>query len=70
MIRCGNCNASTPAGQPTFEVATEQRNATYPERWTTDKYEPELIDAGGEGRQIVKTVRVGECCINKVVAAE
>ena len=70
MIRCGHCNKPTTPGVPTHEVIIEQRDATFAERWTDDRYEPKCLDAGGEGRQIVKTKRVGECCIAKLQDAE
>lgn len=63
MFRCQSCGAVAPPRTPATVVVVERRARIYPERRYRVRGETkERIDPGGEGSEIVRTVRVCVDC--------
>ena len=59
MYRCDKCGKSTEANQSMIREVAETRYKEYPERRDT---KGNMIDAGGDGREIVRELKLCPRC--------
>lgn len=72
MFRCEKCGEIVPAGTSAQSVIVQSRSKEYPERTESQptgrsRYPRErTVDKGGEGREIVRELKVCPRCANQL----
>lgn len=68
-FRCAMCKEAQPVNSSPHKIVVETRAVTYPERTkkrvTQFREENIVIDAGGQGTEIVKEIDVCPTCAKK-----